>query len=109
MGSQGELESWVLQMFLGSGLMVVMGLSVYYNYRKMIQNPDAQWDKHVDNLLAKGIDPSYIKRNSEWEAEQESEAKRMMRLGIIMGLIVPFITLTGTILTILSMWNEFDT
>lgn len=105
MYSQGDLEWWAFQMILGSGLSCFLGFNLFRQYRKMINTPDAQWKKHVDDLLAKGIDPSYVKRTPEWEESQAKDIQKTKYLAIALGIVIPIMILSGTAIHVLFNWN----
>lgn len=102
-----EFTSLILQMLVLGGVSFVIGLFLWYELRKITRNPDAQWEKHVDSLLAKGIDPSYIKRTPEWVAKQENENRKHKYLAVLLSVVIPVILLVGIAITVVSMWNTF--
>ena len=81
---------------------MLFGIWCIYYAIKMQRNSDAEWKKHVKRLRTRGIDPSYIKRSPEWEANLHREILTLKICGIIGVFIVPLFLVIAIVATLIA-------
>jgi hypothetical protein len=78
-------------------IMCIIGWVAFFYSARLAKNMDGAWKKHVNGLLAQGIDPSYIKRTPEWEALFYRQVKLFKYGGLFFGTIAPIFVIITTI------------
>ena len=85
---------------IAQAMMISIVLSYFTRreYKKLQQNSDTEWGKYVTRLHSEGVDPSRIKRTSEWDKQLEQKMNSMRNMSILFGIIAPLILITFTVI-----------